>query len=105
MICGGRYGRTIFEVVTDEDGLPEIVGSKVRKITFLDVTAEDDLAAIYRTPKEGVKADVARIRLSLCRRSPWVDRAYDPIARLRLYLPGALVCGPGAWPGFAHHAL
>src|SRR5947207_2855240 len=25
-----------FEVVTDDDGLPEIVGSKVRKIRFLD---------------------------------------------------------------------
>jgi hypothetical protein len=80
-----------FEVVRDKGGVPAIVGSKVRRLEFLDLADEDDLAMVYETPEEVVEADLAGIDLSLCRRLPWLDNAYDPIARLRLYLPGALV--------------
>jgi hypothetical protein len=65
-----------------------------------DVAAEHDLATVYETPEEIVEADLAGIVLVLCRRLPWLANAYDQVARLRLFLPGALMYGQGAWPGF-----
>jgi hypothetical protein len=94
-----------FEVVADEDDAPAIVGSKVRKIEFLDLADENDLAMVYETPEEVVEADLAGIDLSLCRRLPWLDNAYDPVARLRLYLPCSLIHCIGTQSDFALDAL
>jgi hypothetical protein len=94
-----------FEVVADKEGGTAFVGSKVRRLEFFDLAAEHDLAMIYATPEEVIEADRAGIHLSLCRRLPWLDNAYDPVARLRLYLPCSLIHCVGAWPGFALDAL
>jgi hypothetical protein len=67
--------------------------------------AEHDLAMVYETVDEIVEADHAGIGIVLCRRLPWLDNAYDPVARLRLYIPGSLVRCIGAWPGFTLDAM
>jgi hypothetical protein len=101
-----RWVRAVdFEVVADARGAPAIVGSKVRKIEFLDVAAEHDLTMVYVTAQEVVEADLAGIDFALCRRLPWLSNAYDPVARLRLCLPGALMGEHGAWPGCTLDAM
>jgi hypothetical protein len=86
-----------FEVVRDKDGAPAVVGSKVRRIEFLDLTDEHHLAIVYETEEEVVEADLAGSDFGLCRRLPWLDNAYDPVARLRLYLPAAGQSGQSAF--------
>jgi hypothetical protein len=60
---------------------------------------------VYETGEEVVQADLAGVRLMLCRRLPWLDNPYGPVARLRLYLPAALMRGHGARSDFALDAL
>jgi hypothetical protein len=92
-------------VVASKAAAPAIVGSKVRRLEFYEVAAEDDLTMVYATPEKLVAADIVGIHLSLCRRLPRVDDSYDPAARLRLYLPRSLIQCVGAWPGFTLDAL
>jgi hypothetical protein len=53
----------------------------------------------------GHQSDLAGIDLALCRRLPWLDNAYDPVVRLRLYVPSSLIGCVGVWPGFGLDAI